>query len=70
MIHDGLADAVQAQVDAVAVTVMAPVRPPAGASTVDGVTVKEQVGGAAAAWLTVTVRVATVSEALRGDVPV
>jgi hypothetical protein len=70
VIHDGLAEAVQVQLDAEAVTVMFPVRPPAGASTVDGDTVNEQAGGAAAAWLTVTVWVATVSEALRGDVVV
>ena len=44
MTHDGLADAVQAQLDAEAVTVMVPVRPPAGASTADGDTVKEQSG--------------------------
>jgi hypothetical protein len=70
VIHDGLADAVQAQLDAEAVTVMLAVRPPAGASTVDGDTVKEQVGAAAASWFTVTVWVAMVSEALRGDVVV
>jgi hypothetical protein len=70
VIHDEFADAVQTQLDAEALTVMFPVRPPAGASTVDGDTVKEQVGVAAAAWVTVTVRVATVSEALRGDVVV
>ena len=58
------------QLDAEAVTVMFPVSPPAGASTVDGDTVMVQVGAAAAAWLTVTVCVATVSVALRGEVVV
>ena len=70
VIHDGLADAVQPQLDVEAATVMFPLRPPAGASTVDGDTVKEQVGAGAAAWFTVSVWVATVSEALRGDVAV
>ena len=42
LIHDGLADAVQPQLDAEAVTVMSPLRPLAGALTVDGDTMNEQ----------------------------
>ena len=70
VIHDGLAAAVQSQVDAVAVTVMLPLTPPAGASTDVGDKMNVHGGKAAAAWFTVTVWVAMVSEALRGDVSV
>jgi hypothetical protein len=64
VIHEGLADAVQAHVDADAVNVTFPVSPAAGAAMVVGETVKVHAGGgAAAACDTVTVWPAIVREA-------
>ena len=68
LIHDRLAVAVQPQLDAEAVTVMFPLRPLAGALTVDGDTLNEQ-GGAgvvtAPACITLKAMPAIVSVAVR-----
>ena len=65
-IQETSADAVQSHDAADAVSDKLPVRPPAGASTAVGETVKVH-GGAAAACVTVTAWPATVSVAVRGE---
>jgi hypothetical protein len=67
--HESFDTAVHEQVDVVVTSTLDELAPgPAG--MVSGATVYEQVGGAAAAWLTVTVWPATVSVPERGDVTV
>jgi hypothetical protein len=76
VIHEGLADAVQSQVGADAVSVIFPLTPAAGASMVDGDTVKVHVGGGGGGGdggpdcVTVTAWPAMLRDACREDVPV